>query len=160
MCDTCGLLCALCVGLGFLVRLRFALRILALWRVCAIAPSVVSGWRAFSSVSLCKSICVGTGMQAALLKALKGAVLGKAGPEAEFASSEGWHWLLALFGSLYSSGVPAVDGSIWSFSVAVLYTWCHEGMCASSYPGLWFDAAAPVPVDVAAGHALKGIRQC
>jgi hypothetical protein len=51
-----GLLCALCVGLGFLVRLRFALRGLALWLVCAIAPSFVSGWWAFSSVSLCKSI--------------------------------------------------------------------------------------------------------
>jgi hypothetical protein len=32
--------------------LRFALRSFALWRVCAIAPSFVSGWRAFSSVSL------------------------------------------------------------------------------------------------------------
>jgi hypothetical protein len=27
---------------------------LAMWRVCAIAPGFVSGWRAFSSVSLCK----------------------------------------------------------------------------------------------------------
>jgi hypothetical protein len=27
-----------------------------MWRVCAIALSFVSGWRAFSSVSLCKSI--------------------------------------------------------------------------------------------------------
>jgi hypothetical protein len=44
-----------CVGLGFLVRPRVALRSLALWRVFAIAPSFVSGWRAFSSVSLCKS---------------------------------------------------------------------------------------------------------
>jgi hypothetical protein len=45
----CGLDC------GCLVRLRFALRSLAVWRVCAIAPSFVSGWRAFSFVSLCKS---------------------------------------------------------------------------------------------------------
>jgi hypothetical protein len=44
------------VGLGFLVRLRFALRGLAMWRVRAIAPSFIFGWRAFSSVSLCKSI--------------------------------------------------------------------------------------------------------
>jgi hypothetical protein len=44
------------VGLGFLVRLRFASRSLAVWRVCAIALSFVSGWRAFSSVSLCKDI--------------------------------------------------------------------------------------------------------
>jgi hypothetical protein len=29
---------------------------LAMWRVRAIALSFVSGWRAFSSVSLCKSI--------------------------------------------------------------------------------------------------------
>jgi hypothetical protein len=29
---------------------------LAVWRVCAIAPSFVSVWRAFCSVSLCKSI--------------------------------------------------------------------------------------------------------
>jgi hypothetical protein len=42
--------------LGFLVRLRFASRSPAMWRVCAIALSFVSGWRAFSSVSLCKSI--------------------------------------------------------------------------------------------------------
>jgi hypothetical protein len=34
----------------------FELRGLAMWRVCAIAPSFISGWRAFSSVSLCKSI--------------------------------------------------------------------------------------------------------
>jgi hypothetical protein len=27
-----------------------------MWRVCAIAPSFVYGWRAFSSVSLCKYI--------------------------------------------------------------------------------------------------------
>jgi hypothetical protein len=32
------------------------LRSLAMWRVCAIAPSFVSGWRAFSSVSLRQSI--------------------------------------------------------------------------------------------------------
>jgi hypothetical protein len=44
------------VGLGFLVRLRFALRSLAVWCVRAIAPSFIFGWRAFSSVSLCKSI--------------------------------------------------------------------------------------------------------
>jgi hypothetical protein len=31
-----------CVGLGFLVWLRFALCRLTLWRVCAIAPSFVS----------------------------------------------------------------------------------------------------------------------
>jgi hypothetical protein len=42
--------------LGFLVRLRFASRSPAMWRVCAIALSFVSGWRAFSSVSLCKYI--------------------------------------------------------------------------------------------------------
>jgi hypothetical protein len=47
---------ALCVGLGFLVRLRFALRSLAVWRVRAVAPGFIFGWRAFSSVSLCKSI--------------------------------------------------------------------------------------------------------
>jgi hypothetical protein len=46
----CGL------GCGRLVRLRFALRSLAVWHVRAIAPSFVSGWRAFSSVSLCKSL--------------------------------------------------------------------------------------------------------
>jgi hypothetical protein len=44
------------VGLGFLVRLRFASRGPAMWRVCAIALSFVSGWRAFYSVSLCKNI--------------------------------------------------------------------------------------------------------
>jgi hypothetical protein len=56
----CGLGCArpvlrpVCgLGCGCLVRLRFALRSLAVWRVCAIAPSFVSGWRAFSSISLC-----------------------------------------------------------------------------------------------------------
>jgi hypothetical protein len=49
-------LCAPCVGLGLLVRLRFASRSPAMWRVCAIALSFVSGWRAFSSVSLCKYI--------------------------------------------------------------------------------------------------------
>jgi hypothetical protein len=27
---------------------------LAMWRVCAIVPSFVSGWRTFSSVSLCQ----------------------------------------------------------------------------------------------------------
>jgi hypothetical protein len=37
------------VGLRFLVRLRFALRSLAVWRVRAIAPSFIFGWRAFSS---------------------------------------------------------------------------------------------------------------
>jgi hypothetical protein len=42
--------------LGLLVRLRFASRSPAMWRVCAFALSFVSGWRAFSSVSLCKSI--------------------------------------------------------------------------------------------------------
>jgi hypothetical protein len=47
-----GLLCAPCVGLGFLFWLRFALRSFALWRVFAIAPSFVYSWRAFSSVSL------------------------------------------------------------------------------------------------------------
>jgi hypothetical protein len=46
----CGL------GCGCLVRLRFASRSLAVWRVCAIAPSFISGWRAFSSVSLCTYI--------------------------------------------------------------------------------------------------------
>jgi hypothetical protein len=46
------------VGLGFLVRLRFALRSFAVWCVCAIAPSFVSGLRAFSSVSLCKSVSI------------------------------------------------------------------------------------------------------
>jgi hypothetical protein len=40
-------------GGWFLVWLCFALRGHDLWRVCAIAPSFVSGWRAFSSVSLC-----------------------------------------------------------------------------------------------------------
>jgi hypothetical protein len=40
------------VGLVFLFWLRFALRSFALWRVFAIAPSLVSGWRAFSSFSL------------------------------------------------------------------------------------------------------------
>jgi hypothetical protein len=30
-----------------------------MWRVCAFALSFVSGWRAFSSVSLCKSIFKG-----------------------------------------------------------------------------------------------------
>jgi hypothetical protein len=44
------------VGFGFLVLLRFASRSLAMWRVCAIALSFVSGWRAFSSVSLCNYI--------------------------------------------------------------------------------------------------------
>jgi hypothetical protein len=44
------------VGLGFLVRLRFALRSLAVWHVRAIAPSFIFGWRAFSSVILCKTI--------------------------------------------------------------------------------------------------------
>jgi hypothetical protein len=44
------------VGLGFLVRLRFASRSPAMWRVCAIALSFVSGWRAFSSVSLCNTV--------------------------------------------------------------------------------------------------------
>jgi hypothetical protein len=44
------------VGLRFLVRLRFALRSLAVWRVRAIAPSFVFGWQAFSSVSLCENI--------------------------------------------------------------------------------------------------------
>jgi hypothetical protein len=38
---------ALCVGFGFWVRLRLALRSLALCRVCAVAPNFVSGWRAF-----------------------------------------------------------------------------------------------------------------
>jgi hypothetical protein len=51
-----GLSRAPCLGLGCLVRLRFALRGLAVWRVCAIAPSFASGWWAFSSVSFCKSI--------------------------------------------------------------------------------------------------------
>jgi hypothetical protein len=51
-----GLSLALCVGLGFLVWLRFALRSLAVWRVRAIAPSFIFGWRAFSSVSLCKNM--------------------------------------------------------------------------------------------------------
>jgi hypothetical protein len=36
--------------------LRFALRSLAMRRVCALAPSFVSGWRAFSFDSLCKSV--------------------------------------------------------------------------------------------------------
>jgi hypothetical protein len=44
------------VGLGFLVRLCFALHSFAVWCVSAIAPSFISGWRAFSSVSLCNSI--------------------------------------------------------------------------------------------------------
>jgi hypothetical protein len=48
-----GLFCAPCVGRGFWVWLCFALRSLALCRVCVIAPSFVSVWRAFSSVSLC-----------------------------------------------------------------------------------------------------------
>jgi hypothetical protein len=47
-----GLSLAPCVGLGFLVRLRFASRSHAVWRVRAIAPSFIFGWRAFSSVSL------------------------------------------------------------------------------------------------------------
>jgi hypothetical protein len=51
-----GLSHAPCVGLGCLVRLRCALHSFAVWRVCAIAPSYVSGWRAFSSVSLCQSV--------------------------------------------------------------------------------------------------------
>jgi hypothetical protein len=55
-CGCLGLSLAPCVGLGFLVRFRFASRSPAMWRVCAIALSFVSGWRAFSSVSLCKSI--------------------------------------------------------------------------------------------------------
>jgi hypothetical protein len=46
--------CAPCVGLGFLVRLCFALRCVAL--LCAMAPSFVSGWRAFASVCLCKNV--------------------------------------------------------------------------------------------------------
>jgi hypothetical protein len=56
-CGCLGLSLAPCVGLGFLVRLRFASRSPAMWRVCAIALSFVSGWRAFPSVSLCKHIC-------------------------------------------------------------------------------------------------------
>jgi hypothetical protein len=44
-----------CVGLRCLVRLRLALRSLAVWRVLAIAPSFIFDWRAFSSVSLCNS---------------------------------------------------------------------------------------------------------
>jgi hypothetical protein len=43
-----------CVGLGFLVRPNFALHSLAVWCVCAIAPSFIFGWRALSSVFLCK----------------------------------------------------------------------------------------------------------
>jgi hypothetical protein len=39
---------------GFLLWLRFALRSLALCGMCAIAPSFVSSWQAFSSVALCK----------------------------------------------------------------------------------------------------------
>jgi hypothetical protein len=35
-------------------RLRFALRSLALCRVCAVAPSFVSGWRALTSVASVK----------------------------------------------------------------------------------------------------------
>jgi small nuclear ribonucleoprotein (snRNP)-like protein len=57
-----GLLCAPCVGLGFLIWLRFELRGLALCRVCAIAPSFVSGLRALSSVSLCTS-CPSSGVR-------------------------------------------------------------------------------------------------
>jgi hypothetical protein len=50
-----GLLCAPCVGLASLVRLRFALRGFALKRVCALAPGFISGWRAFFPfLSLCK----------------------------------------------------------------------------------------------------------
>jgi hypothetical protein len=33
-----------------------------MWRVCAIALSFVSGWRAFSSVFLCKSIFKGVAL--------------------------------------------------------------------------------------------------
>jgi hypothetical protein len=44
-----------CVGCGSLVRLRFALRSLALCRVCEVAPSFVSGWQTFSSVSRLKA---------------------------------------------------------------------------------------------------------
>jgi hypothetical protein len=50
-----GLSLALCVDLGFLVWLRFALRSLAVWRVRAIAPSFIFGRRAFTSVSLCNA---------------------------------------------------------------------------------------------------------
>jgi hypothetical protein len=41
-----GLFYAPYIGLGYLVWLLFALRSLALWRVCAIAPCFGSGWRA------------------------------------------------------------------------------------------------------------------
>jgi hypothetical protein len=47
------LLCAPRVGLAFWFWLRLALRGFALWRVCAIAPSFVFGWQAFSSFYLC-----------------------------------------------------------------------------------------------------------
>jgi hypothetical protein len=40
------------VGLAFLFWRCVALRGFALWRVFAIEPRFVSGWRAFSSVSL------------------------------------------------------------------------------------------------------------
>jgi hypothetical protein len=42
-----GLSRAPCVRLGFLGCLCFELCSLALWRVCVIAPSFVSGWRPF-----------------------------------------------------------------------------------------------------------------
>jgi hypothetical protein len=38
------------------IYLSIYLSSLAVWRVCATAPSFVSGWRAFSPVSFCKSI--------------------------------------------------------------------------------------------------------
>jgi hypothetical protein len=41
-------------GFWVLLRLRFALRDLALCRVCEVAPSFASSWRASSSASLCK----------------------------------------------------------------------------------------------------------
>jgi hypothetical protein len=55
-CNDVDLSCAPCVGFEFLVRFRFALRSLALCSVCASAPSFVSGWRAFSSVTIRKIV--------------------------------------------------------------------------------------------------------
>jgi hypothetical protein len=55
-------------GFGVLVWLRFALRSLAMWRVCAIAPTYASGWRAFSSVSLCEPIFIAARVLAGVLR--------------------------------------------------------------------------------------------
>jgi hypothetical protein len=95
----------------------FALRSLALCRVCAVAPSFVSDWRAFSYVSLCNSATLIFG--ATLLAAL------------------GFAWAVLLFLLELLLGMPAPVAGMRSHRSLVRVTFGATLLVAVGFVWVW-----------------------